>query len=424
MVPDILSQIQVPAFRSKDFPVTDYGADPHGHSDSLPAFKAAILACNQASGGRVTVPAGRYIVNGPIYLRSNVNLYLEAGSKIDFGTRVADYLPPVLVRWGGVRCYNYSPLIYANNEQNIAITGSGVLNGQCQDSWAAFGKNEAADSALLQQMPLKGVPVEDRIFGAGHYLRPTFFEPYECENVWVDGVTFVLSPFWTIHPTFCKNVTISNVTVLPGENNDDGCDPDSCLNVLIENCTFTTVDDSISIKAGEAPDSDSLPGTKNVVIRNCKTVSTVWGAMTVGSNVSAGVSNVFFDGYSAGTSRNAIYIKGNRNAGGLVENINLRNCSIGQCEHLVSIIPAGYGTDSLPLVPPKIDGLSLDTVTCQNATVSAFALDGTAQNPILDVTLSNVTIESSPTLIDSTFAAVVSTGLIFKNHPESIALPG
>jgi polygalacturonase len=420
MVPGILREIRIPEFQKNDLSVIGYGADPAGLRDSHAAFKAAIEACNRGRGGRVVVPAGTYLLNGPIRLLSDVNLHLEAGALVRFGINPADYLPLVEVRWQGIRCYNYSPLIYAYGEENIAVTGQGTFDGQASEFFGGWGNLQNPDWIQLQQFAMDRVPVKERLFGTGHYLRPTMLEPYQCTNVWIDGVTFKGSPFWTMHPTFCQNVVISNVTVLPGVTNDDGCDPDSCKNVLIDSCNFSTVDDSISIKAGFAPDSDFLPGTENVLVFNCSTLQSSFGGFTIGTNVSAGIRNVFVDNYTAANGTNAFYIKGNMNAAGFIENVEIRNSKALQVHHLLAITPGVEGTAAEPLHVPRFGPIRVENVTCQDAISIGFLFEGLEQNPIEGITLIDVTIDSSPKLISSTYTSVQSKGLIFENQPVTI----
>jgi polygalacturonase len=417
---EILNRLRLPEFRARNYPVTNYGADKTGSADSRRAFNEAIKACNMHGGGRVVVPAGTFRVDGPIRLLSNVNFHMEKGALVQFGTDPDDYLPLVEVRWGGVRCLNYSPLIYAHGANNIAITGQGIFDGQAAAGFGSWAPLDGPDTALLQQMAGNGVPVGDRIFGTGHYLRPTMLEPYKCRNVWIDGVTFKGSPFWTIHPTFCENVVVSNVTVLPGVANDDGCDPDSCKNVLLDNCAFNTVDDSVSIKAGMAPDSDSLPGTENVLVLNCSTLASTFGGFTIGSNVSAGIRNIFVDNYSANNCVNPYLIKGNRNLGGFVANVEIRNSKALQVHHLLTLLPGAYGTTAAPVNSPGIGPILMRNTICENASVSGFAFTGLKQNPIEGIVLTDIAIKKSPKLITSTFTGVKSHGVTFEGQPVTI----
>jgi polygalacturonase len=395
-VPGILARIVPPQFPARDFFVTDYGAVGDVKVDCHPAFVAAIAACNQAGGGRVVVPAATdaYLVNGPIHLLSNVNLYLEAGARIQFGIDPSFYLPTVLVRYQGIRCYNYSPLIYAYQQANIAITGSGTIDGRAY-FWAAWENLAAPDWILLQQMVAEGVPVERRVFGAGHHLRLTMFEPYECHNILLQGVTLQASPFWTIHPTFCTNVTVQNVTVLTGTSNDDGCDPDSCTDVLIEGCSFSTADDNISLKAGLGVDAQGLPPCQNIVIQNCKALRSDWSAFTIGANTGSTIQNVFIENCVAIQCLNAYYIKSNRAEGGAVENIFIRSSRALNCQQFFHLQTNYGGVYSGPS-PPRFNNINLEKLSCDTASKVAFLLQGDAENPVLYVSLSDIAVGSAP----------------------------
>jgi polygalacturonase len=393
-VPGILARIVPPQFPARDFLVTDYGASADGEMDCRPAFAAAIAACNQAGGGRVVAPAGGgpYLLNGPIHLLSNVNLYLEEGSEILFGTEPSYYLPPVLIRYQGIRCYNYSPLIYAYRQSNIAITGSGRLNGQAY-YWAAWENLANPDWNTLQEMVARGAPVEQRVFGSGHHLRLTMFEPYECTNVLLQGITFVGSPFWTLHPTFCTNVTIQGVTVLPGESNDDGCDPDSCSDVLIEGCSFMTNDDNVSIKAGFGLDAQGLSPSQNIVIQNCRAVSSQWGGITIGSQTGSVVQHVYVENCEVGNCDNAFFIKSSSASGGAVKSVFIRSCKASNCNNFLKLLTDNAG--QYGPMPPFLSTFSIEKMSCGEATGCAFASMGDSRNPVLHLALSDIEIGSA-----------------------------
>ena len=207
--PAILKRISPPAFPQKDFIITKYGAVGDDKTDCTSAFKKAIEKCNAAGGGRVVVPKGVYLT-GALRLLSNVNLYISKGAVVKFYTDPRKYLPVVYARWEGVECMNYSPLIYAFEQDNIAVTGEGVLDGQGADNnwWSWKGSknsdkpNQKEARAKLNEMGEKNVPVAQRIFGEGSYLRPNFFEPYRCKNVLVVGVRFRNSPMWFLNPVY------------------------------------------------------------------------------------------------------------------------------------------------------------------------------------------------------------------------------
>ena len=128
-----MAQITEPVFPAKDFAITDFGAKGDGQTDCKPAFDKAIEACVKAGGGRVVVPNGKWLTNGPIHLKSNVNLHVSDGSTILFSTDPSHYLPVVLTRFEGTEVMNYSPLIYAIEQENVAVTGKGTLDGQADD---------------------------------------------------------------------------------------------------------------------------------------------------------------------------------------------------------------------------------------------------------------------------------------------------
>ena len=242
----ILRRIVPPAFPNRTFDVTAHGAHTDGAIDSTAAFRAAIDACHSAGGGRVVVPKGRFLT-GPIVLRSRVNLHLADGATIAFSRDPNAYLPVVLTRFESTELMNYSPFIYALDERDIAITGTGTLDGQADADhwwpWKATAGSASSARARLSAMSERSVPVAERVFGDRGDLRPNFIQPYRCHNVLIEGVTIVNSPMWEINPVLCSNVTVRGVNIRSHGPNNDGCDPESCRDVLIERCTFDTGDD-------------------------------------------------------------------------------------------------------------------------------------------------------------------------------------
>ena len=200
---------------------------------------------------------------------------------------------------------NYSPLIYAYEEENIAVTGKGILDGQGSNEnwwnwkgnknsgWTEGTPNQKDDRDKLFKLAENNVPPEERVFGDGHYLRPNFVQPYKCKNVLIEGVTFKNSPMWFIHPVLCENVSIKDVTVEGLGPNNDGCDPESSKNVLIKNCYFNTGDDCIAIKSGRNNDGRRINvPSENIIIQNCH-MKEGHGGVVIGSEISGGVKNVF-----------------------------------------------------------------------------------------------------------------------------------
>ena len=352
-VPAILKRITPPLFPQRDFSVTSFGAIGDGRTDCSNAFHQAIEKCNAEGGGRVVVPKGTYFV-GAIQLKSNVNLYVSKGATIRFSTDPNQYLPVVFSRWEGIECMNYSALIYAFEQENIAVTGEGVLDGQGSDanwwSWkgnreySAGKPNQNEGRKKLVEMGEKGVPVKDRILGDGSYLRPNFFQPYRCKNVLVEGVTFKNSPMWFLNPVLCKNVSIIGVTTEGHGPNNDGCDPESCTDVLIKNCTFDTGDDCIAIKSGRNNDGRrvNVP-SENIVIQGC-TMKDGHGGVVIGSEVSGSVRNVYAEDCSMDSPNleRVLRIKTNAVRGGVIENVFMRNVKVGQVAEAVLKIDFYY----------------------------------------------------------------------------------
>ncbi|AHM58504.1 endopolygalacturonase [Flammeovirgaceae bacterium 311] len=404
---EVLAQIQAPTFPDRDFMITDYGAVADGTTVNTASFRAAIEACNAAGGGRVVVPAGNYF-SGPIYLKSNVNLHLQKGARILFSTNPDDYLPLVFTRWEGVELMNYSPLIYAFEEENIALTGEGVLDGQADETnwwpWkgqARYGwkqgmphQNEEANRASLFEMAEKGVAVEERKFGTGHYLRPQFVQPYRCNNVLIEGVTIVNSPMWILNPVLCNNVTIQGVTVESQGPNSDGCDPESCKNVLIKECFFNTGDDCIAIKSGRNADGRRINvPSENIIIQNCS-MANGHGGVVIGSEISGGARNIWAENCKMNSPEldRALRIKTSSMRGGVVENVYLRNIEVGQVAEQVIRVNMFY-EDSGAYIP-TVRNIEVLNMTVENGGKVGVLLEGYEQSPVTGVRLENVTIKN------------------------------
>ncbi|MCU0338534.1 MAG: glycoside hydrolase family 28 protein [Spirosomaceae bacterium] len=389
----ILKNIKAPTFPKRDFVVKTGG-------DFRQAVQKAVDDCHAAGGGRVVVPAGEYLCNGPIHLKSNVNLHVEKGALVRFGTTPADYLPLVKVRWEGTVCYNYSPLIYAYQQKNIAVTGAGILDGQAAQFWFAWkkqpdGKDQETTKPLIRGMGEKGTPEAERRFGEGFYLRPTLIEFYECENILLDGFTARQSPFWTIHPVFSKNLTIRNLTIKKGTTNDDGIDPDSCEDVLIEHCDIATDDDPISIKAGRDQDAWQRRGTRNVLVRHCTLRSKVGNGVCIGSEMSGGVENVFVENCYITKADHGINFKANLDRGGFIKNVVIRNLKIDSVNRAAVRMQMDYHSYRGGNFPPVFDELHFENILCGYARDYAWQLVGVAAQPIKKVRFKNVKVAQS-----------------------------
>ncbi|MDE6378315.1 MAG: glycoside hydrolase family 28 protein, partial [Duncaniella sp.] len=282
--PAIEKQIARPTFRDKDYKLFDYGKKSRTKGFLYTELINKVIdVCSREGGGRVIIPKGEWLT-GPITIKDNVNLHLEEGATLLFTADTTQY-PVVRTRWEGMDCYNYQPMVYAIGAKNIALTGKGTVDGAADNStwWGMSAKRghdytgagtittQKVGRPLLQQWNEDGVPVEKRQMGPGYGMRPQLVNFVECENVLIEDVTLLRSPFWVIHPFKCQNLTVRGVHIQNEGPNGDGCDPESCKNVLIEDCFFDTGDDCIAFKSGRNRDGirDALP-TENVIVRNCR----------------------------------------------------------------------------------------------------------------------------------------------------------
>ena len=406
----IIDSVQLPSFPEKEFNINDFGAISDGVFNNSECFSKAINACAKNGGGKVIVPSGKYLT-GPIHLDNNVNLHLEEGAEILFSTNHQDYYPLVHTSYEGTELMNYSPLIYAYQKKNIAITGKGTLNGQANNDnwWPWCGKEEygwvegtpnqkdSLNIPRLMDMGENNTPISERVFGNDHFLRPTFIEPFECEKVLIQGVKIINAPFWVVHPIKCNNVTVDGVNVKSHGPNNDGCDPEYSKNVIIKNCTFNTGDDCIAIKSGRNGDGRRVAiKSENIVVQNCKMIDG-HGGVVMGSEISAGVKNIFVENCTMDSPNldRAIRIKTNSKRGGVVEDIYVRNVEIGQVKEAVLKVNMFYGIYGVQEgnYIPTIRNITLENIKVKHGGKYGILAKGYQESPISNITFKDVTIE-------------------------------
>lgn len=388
-----MPQLQRPVFPDRLVSIADHGAVPGGEVKNTAAIAAAIQAVADAGGGRVLVPAGTWLT-GPVHLKSNIDLHLEAGAVLRFSDRFEDYLPPVLVRAGGIELYNYSPLIYARDCENIAVTGPGLLDGNAEAWWDWKSK----ETRRGFEMGAAGEPVEKRVFGTPEdAIRPSFMQLFNCKNVLLEGFTIGSGPNWTIHPVYCENIIVRHVNVDTHGPNNDGLDPDSCKNLLIEHCVFSTGDDCVVLKSGYDQDGRRVGRpTENVVMRHCSS-RRGHGGMVIGSEMSGSVRNVYMhDCDFEGTDR-VLRIKSRPGRGGVVENVWVENVTARDLQREVVILNMDYGADRNPAVKdaflPRFRNIHVSDVAASGAPV-AIRIIGMPDSIIENVTFADVAIVS------------------------------
>lgn len=411
----IEESIRMPEFADRTYNITKYGASLKASAaQNQKAINKAIEACSKAGGGRVIVPAGTW-KTGAIRLRSHVNLVVEKGATLFFEFD-RDLYPLVETRWEGLDCINYSPLIYAYKETDIALTGEGTLDGNGSDEtwWLMSGKTPKSRDIVVKEkqqnpggradllkMAEDGVPLEKRVFGPGKGLRPQMVNFNHCDGILIDGLTMVRSPFWVMHPSLSKNITVRNVTVHNDGPNGDGCDPESCENVLIENCVFDTGDDCIAIKSGRNEDGREggkgryvgIP-SKNIIVRNC-VMKDGHGGVVIGSEISGGCNNVFVENCKMDSPNldRILRLKTNSCRGGVLEDIYMRNVEVGECAEAVLKINLDYDPKEVGKrgFYPVVRNVYMENVTCKKSKYGVMVVAFDDRTNVYNINVKNCT---------------------------------
>ena len=396
--------IKIPDFSNcKEFSIVDFGAIKGNKEKTSEAIDKAIAKANKAGGGIVVIPEGEWLTK-KIHFKSNVNLHLNKGAVLLFSEDPLDYLPAVRSTWEGYECYNYSPLIYAYQCKNIAITGEGELKAKMDvwKEWFARPKAHMESLKRLYYLASYNKPMKERqMVNDSAHFRPQFIQFNRCENILMDGVTITNSPFWTIHPFLSKDVVLRNLKVYAHGHNNDGVDPEMSQNVLIENCVFDQGDDAIAIKSGSNQDAWRLnTPSKNIVMRNC-IVKNGHQLVAIGSELSGGIENVFIDNCTVvdGAKLNhLLFIKTNERRGGYVNNIYMSNITSGKIDEGI----LGIETDVLyqwrDLVPTierrltPIKNVYLENIKATNIKFISRIL-AQKELPVENIFLKNVTAD-------------------------------
>ncbi len=408
---EIKASTRVPSFANKDFFVEEFGARADSDVDCTKAIKAAIHACNKSGGGRVVLSKGIY-KSGAIHLLSNVELHIAKSAQVSFYTDTEHYLPVVFTRWEGMETMGYSPLIYAYQQTNVAVTGGGAVNGNGDaDTWWPWKgqhdeqnwnyypeQDQASAREKLFSMVEEGVPVEQRVFGEGSFLRPSFIQFYECKGVLIEGITVTNAPMWLLHPVLCEDVTVRGVTCKSFGPNSDGCNPESCNRVVIEYCEFDTGDDCIAIKSGRNNDGRRInTPCQNILIQNCAMIQG-HGGIVMGSEISGGVRNLHARNCTMNSPEleRAIRIKTNAARGGVIEHIRYENIKVGEVVDAI-VVNFYYEEGENGQWPPTVKDVVIDRLTVGKAQ-RAFVLRGFSDNPITGLSLQDCVIMDTRSL--------------------------
>jgi polygalacturonase len=399
-----VKKISKPTFPNNTCNIIDYGAEENNIPKNTSAFKKAITACASMGGGVVIVPNGLW-TTGSIHLKDNINLHLAEGATIFFSGNPDDYLPVIKTRFIGLELYNYSPMIYAKDCKNIAITGKGIIDGNGQSKkWKPFIKNQKKAIKKLYSMTLTNTPVSKRIFGTtAHSLRPSLIQPYNCNNVWINGVTIKEGPMWTIHAVYTNNLIISDTTIRTTSPNTDGIVIDSSTNVLIQNNDLSTGDDAISIKSGRDKDAWRVNRpSENIILQNNEIIDAHAG-ISFGSEMSGSIKNVLVENLTVLEADRAVRIKTTLGRGGYIKNILVKNSSFHTSSLKESIqIDMDYGSSTLPPKTkrkPSIQNIKFNNLKIIANSKNVIAITG-IPNKLSSILFNNVSIENTPAIVN------------------------
>ncbi len=403
----IEQSIQLPKIAERQFLITSFGAKTTATAaQNQKAINRVISLVSKKGGGKVIIPKGTWNT-GAIELKSHVNLVLEEGATLHFAFEPKLY-PLVRTSWEGLACWNYSPCIYAYKATDIAITGKGTIDGGGNNDtfwqWNGnprFGYKEGVTKesqklgsrSKLLKMAEDGVPFDERKFGMGYGLRPQLVNMVHCERILIKDVKMINSPFWVIHPLLSKNITVDGVYVWNEGPNGDGCDPEACENVLIQNCVFHTGDDCIAIKSGRNNDGRlwNQP-SKNIIIRNCK-MEDGHGGVVIGSEISGGCENVYAENCVMDSPHleRILRIKTNNCRGGQVQNINMRNVVVGQCKEAVVKINLDYERKEICYrgFEPIVNNVNVENVICQKSDYGVLIIGRDSLENVYDINIKN-----------------------------------
>ena len=378
--------------------IRDFGAVEGGKQSNTKAFASAIQAVSDLGGGRVTVPAGKWLT-GPIHLKDRIELHLEEGSEVLFTQEKEEYLPAVFTLYEGVRCYTYSAQLYAHQCRDIAVTGKGTFNGMGYAWWPMTCNRQG--TVDLYAAGEEHRPVEQRVYDTPEQgIRPGLLHFIACQNVLIEGVTFTYSPFWTVHPTWCENVIVRGVTVVNPPfyaPNTDGINLEGCRRGLVEDCCISAGDDAICLKSGR--DEDGRVANRpceDIVVRNCTALRS-HGGITIGSETSGGVRNCLAYGCRFLDNCIGIWVKTARERGNVIENLEFRDIYLEKASHQGICITMGYYVDGnteaeLPHMP-LVRNLSIENFTCKAAPVG-IQIDGVRGHNIQNVYLKDLQVKA------------------------------
>lgn len=403
----IVKAIPLPHFGTYSINITQLGAKGDSRTNNKVYFDKAMALCKKNKGGKIIVPQGNYVINGPIHFVSNVNLQLEKGARLLFSEDPNQYLPLVYTSWEGTFIYNYSPMIYGYQCANIAITGEGSIEGAGDTIWSTFKSKEGPAKMKSRQMNHDRTPVKERQFGNNSFLRPPMIQFFNCKQILVENITIKNAPFWCLHLLQSQNVILRGLQYQSHNFNNDGIDIEYTKNVLIENITFDNGDDNIAIKSGrdvEGRDNATTP-SENIVIRNCNFKGL--HGVVMGSEMSAGIQKVYVENCrTVGYLKRGIYLKTNADRGGFIKNVYFKGIELDQVEDGI-YITANYHGEGKGF-PSEISDIHFSNISCNAASGTGIVIQGFPEKKVKNITLDTIHIKAAKNAISNTDAENVT----------------
>lgn len=392
LIDTIVERIEAPRIPARDYLVSDFGGAGDGSADARPAILAAIAKAAAEGGGRVVLSPGVWLSRGPIHLQSRIELHLERGAHLLFSPDPGDYLPVVETRWEGTRVLSYSPLVYAHDVEDVAITGPGTLDGNARSAFHSWHPLAMPDMRRLRRMGFDGVPVEQRRFGEGTYLRPPLVQLVRAKRVRLEGYTAINSPFWVNHLVYCEHATVRGLQVESHFPNNDGVDVDSSRWVLVESSVFRTGDDAVVVKSGRDLDGRAVGKPSEYVVVRGNDMGGEDG-IALGSEMSGGIRHVFFTDNELRSGASAIRFKANLDRGGTVEHVGVRRFRVGSFDRLFWF-QLDYPSELGGNFPATYRDIVFEDFTVGDVK-ALFEAHAPREAPLRDVTLRRIAVASA-----------------------------
>jgi polygalacturonase len=372
--------------RYAEIPTDTFYLKELGLESGTSQIQNAVEKISNQGGGTLIIPKGEYLCT-PIILKSKINLHLEEGAIIKFIPKPEDY--PMAYTWfNGIPCMNYSPMIYAMNENDIQISGKGTIDGQGFESvWKNMKYHENIDWDLLKELEEEDVKPQNRKFGDGHSLRPALVSFIQCSRINITGVSIINSPYWVMYPILCNNVVIKNGLINSRGYDQIGIAIESSKNVLIDSMKIQSVSEGVKIFSGRV-DIQNNQASSNILIQNSTIENIASSALIISSKIIAGANRIFMSNLTINDSKAAIRIYGEQM--GDLNDVFFKNIHANNITYTFF-----YGRIIRSKKPePTVYNIHFDNIKTENCS-RAFYIQGHTKNSFQNINISNSEFSTS-----------------------------